>query len=85
MVSGFMGMGLISGLSLASHLAWPVLALTQGPSWWCVRLSAKPDSSTKDAGRLVVSSLYWPPSLAPPKFSPLVFREARVSYQGLLQ
>ena len=26
--------GLSSGLSLVSHLAWPILVLTQGPSWW---------------------------------------------------
>ena len=34
-------MGLVSGLALASHLAWPIFGLTQGPSWWRVRLSAK--------------------------------------------
>lgn len=28
-VSGFMGMGLVSGLSLAHHPAWPMLDLTQ--------------------------------------------------------
>ena len=28
-VSRFMGMGLVSGFSLASHLVWPVLGLTQ--------------------------------------------------------
>ena len=32
--SGFMGMGLVSGLSLASHLARSILGLAQGPSWW---------------------------------------------------
>ena len=31
-VSGFVVMGLVSGLSLASHLAWPIFGLTQGPS-----------------------------------------------------
>ena len=31
-VSGFMGMGLVSGLSLASCLAWPIFVLAQGPS-----------------------------------------------------
>ena len=33
-VSGFMVMGLVSGLSLANHL-------TQSPSWWCKPCSAK--------------------------------------------
>ena len=28
-----MVMGLVSGLSLASHLAWSIFGLTQGPSW----------------------------------------------------
>ena len=32
-VSGSMGMGLVSGLSLACHLAQPVLDLAQGLSW----------------------------------------------------
>ena len=32
-VSGFMGMGLISGLSLANHLAQLVLGLAQGLSY----------------------------------------------------
>ena len=31
-VSGFMGMGLVSRSSLASHPAQPLLGLTQGPS-----------------------------------------------------
>ena len=35
-VSGFMGMGFVSGLSLTNRLAWPVLGLAQGPSWWRV-------------------------------------------------
>lgn len=38
-VSRFMVMGLVSELSLASHLAWPVFDLTQGPSWWFESLS----------------------------------------------
>ena len=59
-VSGFMVMGLVSGLSLANHLAWPIFGLTQGPSWWRAHLSPKMDSSRKDSGRLVVSSLSWP-------------------------
>ena len=52
-VSGFMVMGLVSGLSLASRLAWPMFGLTQGPSCWHMHLSAKMDSSMKDFGRLV--------------------------------
>ena len=63
-VSSFMGMELLSGLFLANHLAQPILGLAQGPSWWCPHFSAKMDSSTKDPGRLGVSSFL----LAPPKF-----------------
>ena len=37
-------MGLVSGLSLASHL-------TQSPSWWCTPGSAKMDARGKDSGR----------------------------------
>ena len=77
-VSGFMRMGLASGLSLASHFAWPTLGLAQGPSWWCVHFSAMMDSSTKDPERLAISSLL----VTPPKSSQLAFREA--PYQGLL-
>ena len=40
-------------MSLASHLAWSIFALTEGPSWWRVHRSAKVDSSKKDSGRLV--------------------------------
>ena len=32
-VSGFIGMGLVSKLSLANHLARPVIDVPQGPSW----------------------------------------------------
>lgn len=59
-------MQLVSGLSLANHFIQPTLGLAQDPSWWCMHLSAKMDSSTKDSRRLVV--------LAPPKFFRLVFR-----------
>ena len=38
-VSGFMGMELVSRLSLANHLAQLILGLAQGPSWWCAPLS----------------------------------------------
>lgn len=72
-VSSFMGIGLASGLSLANHLARPILGLAQGPSRWRTDLSAKiDDSSTKDPGKLLISSLL----LAPPKSSQLVFRAA---------
>ena len=71
-VSGFMGMGLVSGLSLGSRLAQPLLGPTQGPSWWHMYFLAKMDFSAKDPGRLVVSSLL----LAPPKSSHLFFRAA---------
>ena len=43
-LSGFMVMGLVSGLSLANHL-------TQSPSWWCMPCSAKMDAREKDSGR----------------------------------
>ena len=59
----FYGKGLVSRLSLANHLAWPVLGLALSPSWWHVHLSARMDSSLKDPGRFVISSLL----LAPPK------------------
>ena len=52
--------GLVLRLSLASHLAWFIFGLTQGPSWWCLHLSAKMDSSESNSGRLVISSLFWP-------------------------
>ena len=82
MVFGFMGMGLVSQLSLAHHLTWPMLGLVEGPSWWRththVHLSAKTRSSTKDSGRVVVSSLL----LAPPPSPRLVFGAAPWSLQG---
>ena len=43
---GFMVMGLVSGLSLASHS-------DSGPSWWLTHCSVKMDASKKDSGRLV--------------------------------
>ena len=69
-VSGFMVMGLVSGLSLASHLTWPIFGLTQGPCWWLVHLSAKMDFGVRVSGRLAISSLLF---LAPPEFSQLLF------------
>lgn len=58
-----------SGLSLASHPAWPMFGVTH--------LSAKVDSPAGDCGRVVISSLL----LAPPK-SWLVFRAASCSLLG---
>ena len=77
-VSGFMGMGLVSGLSLANHFARPRLGLAQGPRQWHVHLETKMDSSAKAPGRLVVSSFL----LAPFKLSRFVFTAARSSLSG---
>ena len=70
-VLGFMQMGLVSRLSLASHLAWPMFCLTQ-PPWWHAHFSVKMDSSEKDSGRLVGHKdwyLFWPLSSSPSYFS----------------
>ena len=75
-VSGFVGMEIASRLPLANHLTQPILGLGQGPSWWQVHCSAKMDSSTKDSGKLVISSLL----LAHPRLS--VFRVAPDSLSG---
>ena len=58
-VLGAVVMGLVSRLSLANHLAWPIFGLTQGPSLWREHLSAKMDSSMKDSGRLVRHIMGW--------------------------
>ena len=69
-VSVFMVKVLVSGLSLASHLACLIFGLTWGLSWCHANLSAKMDSSTRNLGAWQdgigagVSSLLW----APPKF-----------------
>ena len=73
-VSGFMVMGLVSGLSLANHLAWPVFGLI----WSFLvheHLSSKMDSSVKDSGRLAGHIMGWRlrPLVAPPESSRLVF------------
>ena len=68
-VSGFMVMGLVSGLSLANRLAWPIFGLTFGPFWRCAHLSAKVDSSAKDSGRLVGQNYGL---VSPPSFWPLL-------------
>ena len=69
-ISDFMVMGLVSGFSLANHLAWPVFSMTQGPSWWCVCLSAKMNFSEKDYGSLVEYRLTSPSSFRPLLNSP---------------
>ena len=43
-LSGFMVMGLVSGLSLANHLDSEF-------KWWCTPCSAKMDAREKDSGR----------------------------------
>ena len=45
-VSGFMVMGLVSGLFLANHS-------DSGSFWWCVHCLAKMDASKEDSGRPV--------------------------------
>lgn len=65
-------------MSLANHLARPVLGLAQGPSWRQVHLSADMESSAKDPGRLGLPSL----RVAPPKPSRLVFGAALCSSLG---
>ena len=79
-VSDFMGMGLVSMLSLANHLAWPIGGLAQSSSLWQAHLSTKMDSSTKDPRKLVLSLFLW----GPPKTSWLVLGHHRVPYHGLL-
>ena len=79
-VSGFMLMRLVSRLSLASNLAWPISGLTQGPSRWHLHLSATMDSSVRVSGRLaghIISSLLLS---APPEFSRLVFGGSTVFF-----
>ena len=64
-VLGIIVMGLVSGLSLASHLAWSIFGLTQSPPWRQAQLSAKMDSSVRVSGRLGQDM-----SLLPPPFGP---------------
>ena len=82
-VSGLIVMRLVSGLSLASHLAWPIFGLTQGPSWW--HLSAKIDSSKKDFGRLVRhTDWYLLPPFGPSRILLVSFRQQSCSLPGPL-
>ena len=74
-VSGFMVVGLVSGLSLANHLAWPVSGLTQGPSWRRVHRSGKRGSSEEESGRLAGHIMGWRllPPLGPSRILPVRF------------
>ena len=51
-------------ISFLGHL-WPIIllvpifGLTQGPSWWCMHLSAKMDSSMRISQRLVGHIMAW--------------------------
>ena len=74
----FMGMGSISRLSLARHLARPVLSLAQSPSWRHMHLLAKRDSSAQGSwefGHLLLPT-------HPPKSSRFVFRAVPCSLLG---
>ena len=77
-VSGFVVMGLVSWFSLASHLAWPIFGLTQGPSWWYTHLSAKLDSSVRVSGRpvgcMVSSFLFVPSQILPVRNTTFLIR-----------
>ena len=55
---GFMVMGLVAGLCLVSHLAWPIFCLTQYPSQLYVHLSAKVKMVKQYYG-LESSSSFW--------------------------
>ena len=78
-VSGFMVMGIVSGLSLASHLAWPIVWASVLPGGAASHLSAKMDSSVKDSARLVTSSFFGPSQIPPG-----VQRQHHGPYRGLL-
>ena len=63
-VSGFMVIGLVSGLSLASHPACAHIWPDSGPSWGCAHFSAKMNSSVMVSGRLAGHIVGW--HLLPP-------------------
>ena len=91
----FMVVGLVSRLSLVSHLAHQVRLMTQS-SWWYARDSASVDSSVRASGRLagrIGSSLlllalpefFWACSLASPSSSYLLLsRILSISFRGKL-
>ena len=68
-------MGLVSGFSLASHLAWPVLGLTQGPGGVCISLPRWIPALRILGGWSLLL-------LVPPRSSWLVFRAAWFSLSG---
>ena len=75
------------GEFLINHLTWPIFGLTQGPSWWCMRLSAKMDSSVKDSGRLVGRIVGWHllPFFGPSWILPVSFQwQHHVLYPDLM-
>ena len=86
-VSAFMATGVLSGLSLAGHLAWPVFSLTPGPCWWCAHLSAKMNFGSKDSGKLAGHIVGWCllPPFGPSWVFPFHFQWwHHVPYWGLL-
>ena len=85
-------MGLVSGLSLANHLAWSIFGLTQCSSWLRTHLSAKAHLSAKmdsseDSGRLVGHIMGWRllPPFGPSLILPVSFQwQHYVPYGDLL-
>ena len=82
-VLGFMVMGLIAGLCLVSHLAWPIFGLTQYPSRLYVHLSAKVNSRGKRVkqyyGLESPSSIWWILN-----YSSSLWWQHHIPYQNLL-
>ena len=81
-----MVVGLVSGLSLANHLAC-ARSLTQGPSWWHAHLSAKMDSSLSVSGRLAGHIMGWNllPPFGPSRILPVNFLwQHHIPYWDLL-
>lgn len=80
--SGFMEMGLVLGLVLANRLAWPICALTQGPSWPCMHLSVKVASRVRASGRWAGHIMGWCLLLpfGPSQILPFVFSSGTGTY-----
>ena len=80
--SGFMEMGLVLGLVLANRLAWPICALTQGPSWPCMHLSVKVASRVRASGRWAGHIMGWCllPPFGPSQILPFVFSSGTGTY-----
>ena len=66
-------MGSVSGLSLASCLAWPGLDLTQGSFWWHVTFSAKKDSGRSVPPLCALVAHFFSPLTTTPFFFFFVF------------